>query len=283
MKHFFFVCIAMCLMHFHLQGQETATTSEQKSNGITFQDLSFSEALKKAGMENKLLFVDCFTTWCGPCRMLSQHVFTDSVFADYFNRHFINLKVDMEKGEGIELGKKYDVRGYPTLLFLDSNGEVVHRLIGADKASVLLHKVKLGVENGGLSGLRKRYEGGERDSTFIYEYIHILSAANQEEEAGKVATDYLEGKEPQLLESQKLFSLFFDYIHEVTSAPFQFVAEHKQEFMNRFPAYGASLDRRLLEDWIFASYRYLNLKEEDPMRGTVDEQGLNACYNGRSG
>lgn len=79
MKHFFFVCIAMCLLHFHLQAQETVATSEQKGNGITFQNLSFSEALKKAGMENKLLFVDCFTTWCGPCRMLSKHVFTDSL------------------------------------------------------------------------------------------------------------------------------------------------------------------------------------------------------------
>ena len=60
----------------------------------------------------------------------------------------------MEKGEGVDIRKKYDVRGYPTLLFLNSSGEVVHRLLGADKASALLEKVKLGVESGGISGLR---------------------------------------------------------------------------------------------------------------------------------
>ena len=116
-------------------------------DGIAFRELSFANALKMAKEENKLLFVDCFTTWCGPCRMLSKVVFKDSLVADYFNRHFVNLKMDMEKGEGIDIRKKYDVRGYPTLLFLNSSGEVVHRLLGADEASALLEKVKLGVES----------------------------------------------------------------------------------------------------------------------------------------
>ena len=65
----------------------------------------FANALKMAKEENKLLFVDCFTTWCGPCRMLSKVVFKDSLVADYFNRHFVNLKMDMEKGEGIDIKK----------------------------------------------------------------------------------------------------------------------------------------------------------------------------------
>lgn len=87
-----------------------------KTDGVAFRELSFSEALKVAKAENKLLFVDCFTTWCGPCRKLSNVVFKDSLVADYFNSHFVNLKMDMEKGEGIEIKKKYEVRGYPTLL-----------------------------------------------------------------------------------------------------------------------------------------------------------------------
>ena len=86
------------------------------------------------------------------------------------------------------------MRGYPTLLFLNSSGEVVHRLLGADKASALLEKVKLGVESGGISGLRKRYEAGERDSAFVCGYINVLSAANREEEAGKVAADFYREK-----------------------------------------------------------------------------------------
>ena len=191
MKQLFLVCMTtVCLLSFQtIQGQQVVPAQGAQMipakkmqmtlaqpDGIAFRELSFANALKMAKEENKLLFVDCFTTWCGPCRMLSKVVFKDSLVADYFNRHFVNLKMDMEKGEGIDIRKKYDVRGYPTLLFLNSSGEVVHRLLGADEASALLEKVKLGVESGGISGLRKRYEAGERDSAFVCGYINVLSA-----------------------------------------------------------------------------------------------------------
>lgn len=78
---------------------------------------------------------------------------------------------------------------------MNSTGEVVYRLLGADEAPELLKKVKLGVESGGLSGLRKRYQSGERDLDFVGGYINVLAAANCEKEAGKVATDFLQGKE----------------------------------------------------------------------------------------
>ena len=37
-----------------------------------FQDISFSEALKKAKEENKMVFVDCYTSWCGPCKYMAD-------------------------------------------------------------------------------------------------------------------------------------------------------------------------------------------------------------------
>lgn len=125
MKRLFFVCtIAMYILSVQtIQGQRVVPaqgaqmTPAQgmqmtfaKTDGVAFRELSFSEALKVAKAENKLLFVDCFTTWCGPCRKLSNVVFKDSLVADYFNSHFVNLKMDMEKGEGIEIKKKYDAR-----------------------------------------------------------------------------------------------------------------------------------------------------------------------------
>lgn len=261
------------------QGAQIAPAQEvqmalAKPNGIGFRELSFSEALKVAKVENKLLFVDCFTTWCGPCKMLSKVVFKDSLVADYFNCHFVNLKMDMEKGEGIDLKKKYEIRGYPTLLFLDSNGEVVYRLLGADKASELLRKVKLGVESGGLSGLRERYESGERDLTFVSGYINALADADFDEEVGKVAVDFLQGKEQKILEDEGYFSIFYRYVHDINSSAFLYVVNHKKEIMDKFPRQAASLDRRLLEDWIDGSYIYL--KMDSSKHCTFDELGLNA-------
>lgn len=289
MKRLLFVCMTTaCLVSIQkVHGQqEVSVKSAQmlpvqggqmtlaKPDGIGFRELSFSDALKVAKTEGKLLFVDCFTTWCGPCKMLSKVVFKDSLVADYFNRHFVNLKMDMEKGEGIDLRKKYEVRGYPTLLFLDSNGEVVYRLLGADKAPELLKKVKLGVESGGLSGLRKRYESGERDLTFVSGYINALADANFDEEAGKVAVDFLQGKEQKILEDEDYFSIFYRYVHDINSSAFLYVVNHKKEIMDKFPRQAASLNRRLLEDWIDSSYAYLKVDSSEHC--TFDEPGLNA-------
>ena len=287
-RHFLVFMAAVCLLSVqNTRGQQMVPAQKlsatpaagtqmtlAQADGIAFRVLSFSEALKRAEVEDKLLFVDCFTTWCGPCKRLSKVVFKDSLVADYFNRHFVNLKMDMEKGEGVELRKKYGVHAYPTLLFINSSGEVVYRLVGAEDAPELLKKVKLGVESGGRSGLKKRYEAGDRDLAFICGYINALSAANREQEAGKVAADFLQGREQKMLEDEDYFLVFYYYVHDVNSSAFQYVVNHQKEIADKFPRQGASLDRRLLEDWIAGSYAYLTVDESGHC--TFDEQGLDA-------
>ena len=287
-RHFLVFMAAVCLLSVqNTRGQQMVPAQKisatpaagtqmtlAQADGIAFRVLSFSEALKRAEVEDKLLFVDCFTTWCGPCKRLSKVVFKDSLVADYFNRHFVNLKMDMEKDEGVELRKKYGVHAYPTLLFINSSGEVVYRLVGAEDALELLKKVKLGVESGGLSGLKKRYEAGDRDLAFISGYINALSAANREQEAGQVAADFLQGREQKMLEDEDYFLVFYYYVHDVNSSAFQYVVNHQKEIADKFPRQGASLDRRLLEDWIAGSYAYLKVGESNHC--TFDEQGLDA-------
>ena len=287
-RHFLVFMAAVCLLSVqNTRGQQMVPAQKisatpaagtqmtlAQADGIAFRVLSFSEALKRAEVEDKLLFVDCFTTWCGPCKRLSKVVFKDSLVADYFNRHFVNLKMDMEKGEGVELRKKYGVHAYPTLLFINSSGEVVYRLVGAEDAPELLKKVKLGVDSGGRWVLKKRYEAGDRDLAFICGYINALSAANREQEAGKVAADFLQGREQKMLEDEDYFLVFYYYVHDVNSSAFQYVVNHQKEIADKFPRQGASLDRRLLEDWIAGSYAYLTVDESGHC--TFDEQGLDA-------
>ena len=287
-RHFWAFMAIVCLLAVqNTQGQQMVPAQKisatpaagaqmtlAQADGIAFRELSFPEALKRAEVEDKLLFVDCFTTWCGPCKRLSKVVFKDSLVADYFNRHFVNLKMDMDQDEGVELRKKYGVHAYPTLLFINSSGEVVYRLVGAEDALELLKKVKLGVESGGLSGLKKRYEAGDRDLAFISGYINALSAANREQEAGQVAADFLQGREQKMLEDEDYFLVFYYYVHDVNSSAFQYVVNHQKEIADKFPRQGASLDRRLLEDWIAGSYAYLKVDESNHC--TFDEQGLDA-------
>ncbi|MFI5452917.1 thioredoxin family protein [Pedobacter sp. UC225_61] len=109
-----------------------------KNKRISFIEHTFSIALKKAKAERKFIFVDAYATWCGPCRQLKVTTFKDAKVADFFNTNFVNVGLDMEKGEGINLALKWDVQEYPTLLILDYNGKVVFRSIGYLNAKQLI-------------------------------------------------------------------------------------------------------------------------------------------------
>jgi len=101
-----------------------------KSKSIVFIENSLSTALKTAKAEHKYIFVDAYATWCGPCKQLKNTTFQDNQVADLFNKNFVNLSIDMEKGEGTDLALKWDVQEYPTLLVLDHNGIIVFRSVG---------------------------------------------------------------------------------------------------------------------------------------------------------
>ncbi len=107
-------------------------------NGIQFENGTLATAMRKAKAQGKLLFVDCYTTWCGPCRRMSNLVFVQDNVGAEFNKRFINIKVDMEQEEGRMLGKKHGITSYPTLLFMDGSGNIVKKVIGGQSASALL-------------------------------------------------------------------------------------------------------------------------------------------------
>jgi len=90
-----------------------------------------TEALERAEAEDKMVFIDFYTSWCLPCKLMDEDVFTDKEFGDYMNRHFISVKINAEVGNGPNLAALYQVKSYPTLLFIDLNGRVKGRKEGA--------------------------------------------------------------------------------------------------------------------------------------------------------
>ncbi|MEZ4920517.1 MAG: thioredoxin family protein [Saprospiraceae bacterium] len=112
----------------------SASSFAQNNSGIEFFHGSWAEAKAKAKAENKLIFVDAYTTWCGPCRWMASNTFTDSEVGAFYNKKFINVKMDMEKGEGPTLARQWKVRAYPTLLYFDADGNEVKRELGAKRA-----------------------------------------------------------------------------------------------------------------------------------------------------
>lgn len=86
--------------------------------------------MAKAKAENKVLMIDFYTDWCKWCVELEKKVYTNSEVSAFANNYQINWKIDAEKGEGVDLAKKYQVSGYPTIVFVDGNGDEIDRIIG---------------------------------------------------------------------------------------------------------------------------------------------------------
>lgn len=164
------------------------------AQGIKFEDTNFKTILAKAKKENKLVFIDAYASWCGPCKLMVKNVFPQKAVGDYYNSHFVNAKIDMEKGEGIDLAKKYNVKAFPTYLFVDGNGEVVHRTLGYVEENDFIQFAKdAGDPSKRIGTLKQRFENGEKDPEFL-KNLAELTMYNDSEFAGRVMERYLNGK-----------------------------------------------------------------------------------------
>ena len=144
-------------------------------DGVNFERLSFREALDKAKSEQKYVFMDCYTSWCGPCKNMTQNVFPQKKAGDYFNPKFICVKYDMEKGEGPELGKRFEVRAYPTFLVLDAEGRLLHKVIGSYSVDEIIERIEESFdEEKAYGSLKAKYESGNREQVFMVKYLKML-------------------------------------------------------------------------------------------------------------
>ena len=116
----------------------TKKETKKADVGIKFSEGNWAAILKKAKAEKKIVFLDAYTTWCGPCKLLQKNVFTKPEVGALFNQKFINVKIDMESGEGPKLAQKYPLEGYPTLFFINPDGKVVKQVIGYQNPETLL-------------------------------------------------------------------------------------------------------------------------------------------------
>jgi thioredoxin-related protein len=137
-----------------LQAQVAMLNSKKVNNSITsnlqhegagiiwVNSLNWQQVRKKAKKENKYIFVDCFTTWCGPCKKMDKDVYDNDSVGDFLNTKFISVKLQMDSTKGDneftrswykkakEMGTAYRVAAYPTYLFFSPNGEVVYKELG---------------------------------------------------------------------------------------------------------------------------------------------------------
>lgn len=192
---------------------------------IDFRDGSWSEIIEMAKTENKPIFVDAYAVWCGPCKMMDRQVFPQQEVGDFFNENFINAKIDMEKGEGRDLQKQYKVTAFPTLLFINKEGELIHRAVGFQNPEKLINSGKIALrKNHNVADFEKRYEEGERDPDFVLELLKEMKKAEKSTE--KITLEYLQDQTD--LSDAKKANIAFEGMENIDSKLFTVALEGKK-------------------------------------------------------
>jgi thioredoxin-related protein len=202
-----------------------------QTKGIAFEpeETLFQQAVTKAFNERKLIFLDCYTIWCGPCKQMDREVFPLEEVGNFMNPSYISLKLNMEKGEGIELAKKLQVTAFPTYIVFNSNGLEIGRFLGGCKAKEFIEKVKKASIDSQSAEMDARFAAGERDEAFLYDYLATLSSAYKRSQCSLVAEALLEGKEQTFASDKRLADVFMRHISNPFCPAFIHIAKHPED------------------------------------------------------
>lgn len=214
-------------MSFWTFGDVIAQTEEEK--GICFLDnIAWKQVVEEAIAQKKMIFVDCYTSWCGPCKILAKQVFPLPEVGTFFNTNFVNVKYDMEQPEGVVFNERYggEVKNYPTMLVIEPvSGKILHKFVGRRSGEELIFEAKQGLNKQDEKSLDERYAAGERDFPFIKDYVLYLSLEKKEKRLIEVIDHYFKENESfdELLKDEEKWKFFSVYLNDFRSDFVQYV------------------------------------------------------------
>ncbi len=139
MKNIIFtILLASAGFAYYSYNNPAVNFKENTKEGIQFHKGTWAEALALAKKDNKLIFLDVYASWCGPCKRLKKKTFSNDKVGAYFNEHFINVSLDGEVGEGTTVSSQYNVTSYPSLYLINGDGKIVTETGGFLNANELI-------------------------------------------------------------------------------------------------------------------------------------------------
>ena len=147
------------------------------AQGVVFEPAgtTLEQASAKAKAENKLIFIDCYTQWCGPCKKMAKEVFPLEKVGAFMNPKFINLQIDMESAYGAPLAKKLQIQAYPTFVIFNADAQEISRFLGYQAADEFIKVVTEKSADNSSSNLEQRWKAGDRDPEFLMQYLKTLT------------------------------------------------------------------------------------------------------------
>lgn len=198
------------------------------AQGMVFEPegTTLEQASAKAKAENKLIFLDCFTSWCGPCKKMARDVFPQEQVGAYMNPRFVNIKIDMESEYGAPLAKKLQIQAFPTFVIFNADAKEIGRFLGGSAAEEFLKNVEEKSKDNSSSDLQQRWQQGDRDPQFLMQYLASLNASYKADEANAVAEAILEGKEETFAADSALCMIFMRNITNPFAKSFIYTAKN---------------------------------------------------------
>ena len=230
MKKFF--SIAIMLMAVMAAGAQT-----------DFRHISLDEAAKAAKAEGKLIFIDVYTSWCGPCKMMANKTFPQKLVGDYMNKTFVCVKFDAEKGEGVDVAKLFDVKAYPTFIVATADKTELNRVLGYYEGPKFVEKLQQCVNpENSPAILRKRYADGERTPKVIKGLAFIIDddmrtmyQSPERDSLKNVRDTMIDSYFSSLSDEKRLAAensfIFEYYAKNIDSRQFGYMVENRSKFL----------------------------------------------------
>ncbi|MBL4654591.1 MAG: thioredoxin family protein [Bacteroidia bacterium] len=237
------------------------TNAQDENEGMDFFEGSWEDAIYKANAYNKFIFVDAYATWCGPCKKMQSDIFPQKDVGDFYNANFVNMKVDMEKGWGIDFAKNHKVRFYPSYLFFDAAGNLIHRSGSYKKADKF---IKDGVNaldpNMQYSNMHSKYEKGNRDPQFLYDYAKAsFSAGGSYKDISK---EYFKTQKEEDLISEQNWKFIHLFTTDINSTEYKYLMDNNKKFAEK---YGAEKINEKLTTTAVRSVRQAAMDKDEEM------------------
>ncbi|MES2591615.1 MAG: thioredoxin domain-containing protein [Bacteroidota bacterium] len=225
---------------------------------IHFEKTTFADIKAKAKKENKLIFIDAYTSWCGPCKMMAKTTFTNDTVADYFNDKLINAKIDMEKGEGPEIGKLYDVHCYPNLLIIDGDGKLVHRGAGMKDAQQFIAFAKTAADpQKRFSRFTDEFAAKKTDPAFLLDYVEAMERSCLS--GTEVLKDYFNTQKDDQLTNRMNWNAIREYSNDYKSREFTYVLTNIDAYKKLYTA--DSVENKVKGVLIDSGYPFIYKKD----------------------
>ncbi len=254
-----------------------------------FRDITYKEALAAAKAEKKLVFIDFYTSWCGPCKMMMKNIFPLKEVGNYLNSKFVCIKIDAEKGEGPELAKRYQVKAYPTFVAINPAEEILMTKVGGSgSGSGFIGSIDRLIDPDKTpERMKQRYESGERTADLISAYAGLKMEEvyknrqpdmTKKDEAFKMVQDYFDGlKDKERLAEENLF-IYTTYTESPADAIVRYMIANRDKFA---PAIKNDISDRIKELYKIDVLNYLtaripfNQQQYDIVKKGVMDLGLN--------